>query len=262
MKQRIVTGLIGGAVFLFLVYVGREWYSLLIVSLAMIGLFEFLRMAGVHPLGFAGLLAYLLAASILWPNLYFSAWVDVRVPDLVMPVTMLLLLYSVIRKNQFHIEHAALALVGALYIGFGFSCMAAVRNLPDVGLFLTILVLLGIWTTDSAAYFVGKAMGKRKLWPSISPNKTVEGSLGGLLVGALVVIGVNAWFSVLPVHQAVGVALVTGVAGQLGDLVESAYKRHFGVKDSGRIIPGHGGVLDRVDSWILVFPVLHLMGMV
>jgi phosphatidate cytidylyltransferase len=262
LKQRIVTGLIGGVAFLFLVYAGREWYSLLVLSLAFVGLFEFLRMAGVRPFGFAGLLAYLLTASIIWPNLYFSATVDLRVPDLVLPVTMLLLIYPVIRKNQFHIEHAALTLVGALYIGFGFTYMAAARNIPEVGFFLTILVLLGIWFTDSGAYFVGKAIGKHKLWPSISPNKTVEGSVGGLVIGGLVVLGLNAWFDILPFRQALIIALVAGVAGQMGDLVESAYKRHFGVKDSGQIIPGHGGVLDRVDSWILVFPLLHLLGMV
>ncbi len=262
MKQRIVTGIIGGFAFLYLVYAGEEWYSLLLLVLGLIGLFEFLRMAGVRPFGFAGLLGYLLLASIMWPDLTFSSWLHLRVPDLVLPVTLLLLIYSVIRKNQFHIEHAALTLVGALYIGYGFSYMAATRNLPDVGLYLTTLVILGIWSSDSGAYFVGKAMGRRKLWPAISPNKTVEGSIGGLVIAVLVVLGLNVSFAFLPWTQAVAIAVVAAVAGQMGDLVESAYKRHFGVKDSGQIFPGHGGVLDRVDSWILAFPVLHLLGII
>ncbi|WP_035297344.1 phosphatidate cytidylyltransferase [Brevibacillus thermoruber] len=261
MKQRIITGLIGGATFLFLVYLGNVWYSLLVLFLAVMGLFEFLRMAGLRPFSAAGVLAYALMVSIVWPALSFSAGTGVVMPDLVLPVTLLLLVYSVLRKNQFHIEHAALTLIGALYIGYGFTYMAAVRNLPD-GLMLTVLVILGIWASDSGAYFIGKAVGRRKLWPAISPNKTVEGSFGGLLAAVAVVLGVNAAFGHIPFGQAVAIALVAAVAGQLGDLVESAIKRHFGVKDSGRILPGHGGVLDRCDSWIMVFPVLYLLGIV
>lgn len=262
MKQRISTGLIGGAGFLLLVYLGDHWFSLLVFFLAVIGLFEFLRMAKVQPLSVAGVLAYLLMISLLWPSLSFTKETGVILPDLVLPVTLLLLLYAVFRKNQFHIEHAALALVGALYIGYGFAYMAALRNLPDTGLMLTVLVILGIWATDSGAYFMGKAIGKRKLWPAISPNKTIEGAAGGLLAAVLVVMAVNVWIGGISLDKALIIALVSGIAGQLGDLVESAIKRHFEVKDSGQIIPGHGGVLDRFDSMILVFPVLHLLGIV
>jgi phosphatidate cytidylyltransferase len=262
LKQRIITGIFGGAAFLFLVYLGKEWYSLLVLLLAVIGLFEFLRMAGLQPFGVAGILGYALMVSILWPNLTFSTWMDVPVSDGVLPVTLLLLIYTVFRKNQFHIEHVALVLVGALYIGYGFTYMAATRNFPDDGFYLTVLVLLGIWSTDSGAYFVGKAIGRHKLWPAISPNKTVEGSVGGLLVAVVVVLVLNAWLGRFSFGQALAIALVTGVAGQMGDLIESAFKRHFGVKDSGQIIPGHGGVLDRFDSLLLVFPVLHLLGIV
>lgn len=261
MKQRIVTGLIGGAGFLFLIYIGGAWYSLLVFLLAVIGLFEYMRMAGLQTFWVPGLLGYVLMASIVWPSLVFSTWFEISVPDLILPVFLLLLLYSVLRKNQFHIEHIALLLAGALYIGYGFTYMALTRSLPD-GLALTLLVILGIWATDSGAYFTGKAMGRRKLLPEISPNKTVEGSIGGLASALIVVLCVNALFADLPFSQALAIALVTGIVGQFGDLVESAFKRHFGIKDSGRLIPGHGGVLDRFDSVILVFPVLHLLGIV
>ena len=261
MKQRIITGLIGGAGFLLLIYVGGAWYSLLVFLLAVIGLFEFMRMAGLQPLHAAGILGYVLMVSILWPSLAFSSWLNISMPDLMLPVLVLLLIYSVLRKNQFHIEHIALTLVGALYIGYGFTYMAAARNLPE-GFMLTVLVILAIWSTDSGAYFVGKAIGKRKLWPEISPNKTIEGSIGGLLAAVIVVLGVNALLGNLTLAQALTIAFVAGIVGQLGDLVESAFKRHFHVKDSGQLIPGHGGVLDRFDSFLLVFPVLHLLGIV
>lgn len=182
-------------------------------------------------------------ASLLWPSLAFSDWLRISMPDLMLPVLLLLLIYSVLRKNQFHIEHVALTLVGALYIGFGFTYMAAARNLPD-GLMLTALVIAAIWSTDSGAYFVGKAIGKRKLWPEISPNKTVEGALGGLAAAVLIVIVINACFGSIAFDKALTIALVAGIIGQMGDLVESAFKRHFQVKIQDSSFP------DTVACWI------------
>jgi phosphatidate cytidylyltransferase len=260
LKQRIVTGIVGGIAFLSLVYLGEEWYSLLVLLLAVAGLYEFYRMAGIKPFGVAGLLGYLLMISLLLPHLVLGIG-QVPTADLLLPV-LLLLFYPVLQKNQFHIEHVALTVIGALYIGYGFAYMAETRYIPNDGLILTLLVILGIWATDSGAYFIGKTWGRRKLWPSISPNKTVEGAIGGLLVTVLIVLAVNAWIGSLTAAQALLIALVTGIAGQMGDLVESAIKRHFGVKDSGRLLPGHGGVLDRFDSLLFVFPVLHLLGVI
>ncbi|WP_139488952.1 phosphatidate cytidylyltransferase [Brevibacillus dissolubilis] len=268
MKQRIITGVIGGIIFITLVYLGDIWYSGLIFLLALIGLFEFLRMAKIPPFSVPGLLSYLLMGGTLWPYLFFGAQVPINFSSLLMSILLLLLFYSVLRKNEFHIEHVALTILGALYIGYGFQYMAAMRQEATGGSFwLTMLILLGIWSTDSGAYFVGRSMGKTKLWPAISPNKTVEGSIGGLFIAMLIVVGVNQlliWNHVsgaLPFVQALGIAFVTGIVAQMGDLVESGMKRHFGVKDSGQIIPGHGGVLDRFDSLLIVFPTLYLLGL-
>ncbi|MXO80058.1 phosphatidate cytidylyltransferase, partial [Paenibacillus sp. OT2-17] len=117
-----------------------------------------------------------------------------------------------------------------------------------------------IWASDAGAYFVGKMAGKTKLWPAISPNKTVEGSIGGIvlaLVIALVFAGLSG--GLLPWGKAIGIGLSCAVVGQLGDLVQSAYKRVYGIKDSGNLLPGHGGILDRCDSWIVVFPFVHML---
>lgn len=115
-----------------------------------------------------------------------------------------------------------------------------------------------IWATDSGAYFIGKTMGKKKLWPDISPNKTVEGSIGGVIC-AIIVGVLFALFT--DIHAAIvtiiGITAVLSVFGQIGDLVQSAFKRHFNVKDSGNILPGHGGILDRFDSLLFVLPLLH-----
>ncbi|GAA4701020.1 phosphatidate cytidylyltransferase [Brevibacillus fulvus] len=262
MKQRIVTGLIGGIIFIGIVYLGNSWFSLLVLLLALGGLYEFLRMAKIPLFSMASLFSFILMLGILLPNVAFASSMELSVGDVLLPVMLLLFIYSVWRKNQFHIEHVALTILGALYIGYGFTYMLATRNLPEHGLLLTFLVVFGIWATDTGAYFVGKAVGRRKLWPAISPNKTLEGSLGGLVLAVLVVALLNQLGGSFSFGQVLGIGLTIGIAGQLGDLVESAIKRHFGVKDSGQILPGHGGVLDRFDSLLFVFPILHLSGMI
>jgi len=128
-----------------------------------------------------------------------------------------------------------------------------------------LLALFIVWATDSGAYLVGTRYGRRKLLPKVSPNKTIEGSLGGIISAVLVsAIFISVRPQVATPYSFVTMLLLTvvfSIAGQFGDLVESAIKRHFGVKDSGKFIPGHGGVLDRFDSLLFVFPLMHLFGL-
>ena len=147
-------------------------------------------------------------------------------------------------------------LLGTLYVGIGFYYFIETRN---VGLTYVIFALLVVWTTDSGAYFTGRKIGKRKLWPEISPNKTVEGFVGGIvwaLVTAFIMSLYKSTYELLLVL--IGITIVASIFGQLGDLVESAIKRHYNVKDSGNILPGHGGILDRFDSLLFVLPLLTL----
>ena len=122
-----------------------------------------------------------------------------------------------------------------------------------------------VWSTDSGAYFIGRKFGKTKLIPSVSPNKTVEGSLGGIACAIVVaVLMVFLYPNKAPdisLFKLIILVAIFSIVGQLGDLVESSLKRHFGVKDSGKILPGHGGILDRFDSLIFVFPIMHLLGL-
>ena len=112
---------------------------------------------------------------------------------------------------------------------------------------------------DSAAYFAGKAIGKNKLCPAISPGKSVQGALGGLLFGVPVAVAIWLYWDVMTVFAGIMLAILTVVAGMLGDLSESAVKRMVGAKDSGRILPGHGGILDRIDAIIMAVPLAWLV---
>ena len=132
----------------------------------------------------------------------------------------------------------------------------------DNGLPLFFFVLFNIWATDSGAYFIGRALGKRKLWPEISPKKTVEGAIGGIASALVLTVIFQLIHPLFSFSEALLAAIVIAVFGQMGDLVESALKRHYGVKDSGNILPGHGGILDRFDSLIFVLPILHVLQLV
>lgn len=170
---------------------------------------------------------------------------------------ILLLIHTVIVKNSFTFDDAAFAILGTLYVGMGFLYLIETR---EASLVYLVYALLVVWFTDSGAYFTGRKFGKRKLWPEISPNKTIEGFIGGIvyaIVAALVFdffvdMGHNIFIIII-------VTIIASIFGQMGDLVESALKRHFNVKDSGKLLPGHGGVLDRFDSILFVMPLLHFL---
>ena len=160
---------------------------------------------------------------------------------------MLLMSLTVYKSETLSIEDVSFLSLIALYVGGGFSGILFVR---EYGFGMLVFVFCIIWGTDTFAYFTGRAFGKHKLAPAISPNKTIEGSIGGV-IGAIG-LGTIALklFNPLGFHfvEMTILMIALSVFGQLGDLVESAYKRRFNVKDSGKIFPGHGGVLDRFDS--------------
>jgi phosphatidate cytidylyltransferase len=165
-------------------------------------------------------------------------------------------------KNRTTIDQIALLFIGVFYIGFGFRYMIETRTGPD-GLFWTFFVTLCIWTADAGAYFSGRIFGKNgknKLWPEISPNKTVEGAVGGIVITVAAALCFHfARPELLDMGRAAALGVIISVVGMMGDLIQSAYKRVKGIKDTGNLLPGHGGILDRTDSWLIVFPFLHLL---
>lgn len=256
MKQRVITAVIAAALFLPVIMIGG--WPLLLLAMAMTGaaVAEALKMKQLSFLSAPGLLSVLLACTFLIPEkggvilgLTQVEWLAVFV--------LLFLAYTVVTKNQFTFEDASFCTLISLYIGFGFSYMVETR---EAGVVFVFFALLLTWATDSGAYFVGRAIGKRKLWPDISPNKTVAGFYGGIAcaVATAAIFLMIADFKA-PALWVLAASAILSVAGQLGDLAESALKRHFGVKDSGNLLPGHGGVLDRTDSWLFVFPLLHFL---
>lgn len=146
---------------------------------------------------------------------------------------------------------------GTLYIGFALGHLLLTRALPD-GIFLVFFVILVTWAGDTGAYYAGVSMGRTPLAPRISPNKTVEGLLGGCLLAVVIALIARTWFiPSFTIVDAVVLGILLTVAGLIGDLSESMFKRGAGVKDSGGLIPGHGGMLDRLDSLLLTAPTYY-----
>ncbi|MBI3404620.1 MAG: phosphatidate cytidylyltransferase [Acidobacteria bacterium] len=150
-----------------------------------------------------------------------------------------------------------LSAAGLLFVALPLSYVVRVQGVDEKGRIWTMFLLWLVWAGDSVAYFVGRAFGRLKMAPEISPKKTWEGAAGNL-AGSLIVAAVfSRWLDVTPAYLLIATALAN-LAGQAGDLLESAYKRSAGVKDSGTILPGHGGVLDRVDALIFAAPVIWI----
>ncbi|MBE3587084.1 MAG: phosphatidate cytidylyltransferase [Thermoanaerobacteraceae bacterium] len=171
------------------------------------------------------------------------------------PLLFLILLTMVLQYPGFTPVEGAVTLLSTFYVGL-FVFLYLLRLLPDGWIWL-IFTLVGTWSSDTLAYFIGRRWGRHQLAPVLSPGKTVEGALGGI-AGSL---GAAAVFSLIypfiPRGPLLFLGLLLGVAALLGDLVESAFKRQAGVKDAGDIIPGHGGILDRFDSMLFTAPLVY-----
>lgn len=150
---------------------------------------------------------------------------------------------------------AGISASGLILVAFPLTYAVRLHGLGRYGPALLLFALVIIWVSDSVAYFVGRAIGKHPFAPLLSPKKTWEGAIGGFAGSLAVGVLVARWVNV-PLPHLLGMAAVGNVAGQVGDLLESAYKRSAGVKDSGSLLPGHGGVLDRIDALILAIPVV------
>lgn len=256
MKQRIITAIIALLILVPIIIYGNWPFIVFAYVLATIGLFELMRMYQ------KGLLYVVVSVPFLWLLMVpqqewaFGSYSFDKYSIVVLFLVLLLAL-SVITKNTFSFDHAGFVLFATLYIGTAFYFLLVMR-LTGLNYFLFILFL--VWATDSGAYFIGKSLGKRKLWPAISPNKTIGGAIGGIVFALFV--GV-CFQLIYPFEFSMGyvifITITISIVGQLGDLVASAIKRHYDIKDFGKLFPGHGGVLDRVDSLLFVFIVLHLI---
>jgi phosphatidate cytidylyltransferase len=269
LKNRIVTSAWAIPLLGVIIWFGDPYFTILIAVVGLLAAMEFYRLTKglkAQPLTIFGVIWTILLIVIRNPTIHswLASHIDVEllIPTIItfgMAVSLILLLTR--KKKLGAFTDWAWTFAGILYIGLLLSYLVTLRGL-DNGRSWVFLAIFATFGSDSAAYFIGKTIGKRKLAPDISPKKTWEGAIGGLVGAAAVSL---LFLLPTPVQltaflnwwQLIIVGLLVSVFGQLGDLVESLFKRNAGVKDSGNVFPGHGGMLDRMDSIVFAAVVVY-----
>lgn len=261
MKTRVITAIIALVIFIPIVYFGGIWIDIAACAFAAVGISEIFIMKKQILVSWDFVFALLATLSLTVPDRFLGFLPSfLNRIDIFYIFVMLMLVRTVLSKNRVTFDDAGVYTLASLYIGTGFHYMAAIRN-AHMGLQVLFYVFVVVWATDIFAYLIGRKFGKHKLWPVISPNKTWEGSIGAVIM-ALICAAIYVYLVPTgrnPINLII-LAFFLSIIGQIGDLVESAYKRFYGVKDSGKILPGHGGILDRFDSMLFVLPVVAFMG--
>lgn len=264
LKKRVLTAVIGLPLIILLLFCPRWVVVLTVIAASLISSYEYFNAVGISEFKNLSSIGYLGAIIIPFGFLVSSMTALIFV---YVYITVLFIIMMVGNKKPTLVQ-VALLIAGLLYIPYFLSHIIFIRSMEFGNVYIW-LVFIGAFMTDSAAYFSGTLIGGRKLCPSISPKKTVAGAIGGLLgcgVGFLIfglivngflgdyLLGANRlslwWLFVL--------GAITGVVSEIGDLIASVIKRQFGIKDFGNILPGHGGILDRCDSIIMVSPVIYI----
>jgi len=267
--QRTITGVLGAAFMLTAI-----WYSFfsfaaiffLVNLLSTIEYHQLLKKSGIPSNATAGIagsvLVYIL--FVLQANDCALGQVLIAIPCLLFMVYMLIELFS---TNEQPISRAAYTIAGILYISVPLGLLTlipwdiahyCIQDQSTYRFEIIYAILFLIWANDVGAYFVGKFLGKHKLFERISPKKTWEGSLGGLLTAILFTYLLYHYLGIFSIPKWMGLCVVIVISGSLGDLVESMIKRTLQVKDSGTLLPGHGGFLDRFDALIFAIPFVYL----
>jgi phosphatidate cytidylyltransferase len=282
---RILVAAVGIPLVLALTLAGGFYFLLFVAVISTIGLNEFFTLArarGAHPQIILGSL-FGLGVNIVFlrqavqllagTSPTFPAAAPVVLAILFLLFIPLILVSELFRNVGSALTNISTTIAGVAYVSLALGALVGVRELfaPGdavfpvhddayaLGGYSVIAILASIWVCDSAAYFAGRAIGKHKLFPRVSPNKTWEGAVAGFLGAVLAFVGASyLGLPYLSQTHAIVCGAIVGIFGQVGDLAESLLKRDAGVKDSSSIIPGHGGVLDRFDSLILVSPILFV----
>lgn len=253
LSYRILSAIVLIPVVAWVVYAGGWWFlGVLAVAGVLAGqeFYQMMHQGGFQPssaIGLSLLLLFLLDA-------YEPSWGIAR-PAIAAFVILAFVWHLFQKDDATPTASWALTVMGGLYLGWFLGHFLLLRALPD-GLKWTIVAFLSTWISDTGAYFVGRATGRHKLWPRISPKKSWEGSIGGLIMGVLGTMLV-AWLAELPVVHGAAIGVLIPIITPFGDLAISMVKRQVGVKDSGSIIPGHGGMLDRLDSLLFAAVVVY-----
>lgn len=261
LATRLLTAAVAGPLILALLYFGPAWgWFAFVAAATVVGAMELFGMT--HPADRVSQVALAAVTLGVMGVLWFYGANAKALVSLILLLPIVATMLVLIRLGDIHTAalRVASGAFGPLYLGCGLgACVLLRRDGGADGPSFVVLSLMLSWLSDTGAYFAGRFLGKHKLYEAVSPKKTVEGAVGGLfggLAGAL--LAHFFYLRSLPLVDGVILAVVAGALGQAGDLGESLLKRSFGIKDSGGIVPGHGGILDRVDALMVTSSLLYI----
>ncbi|MBQ9615459.1 MAG: phosphatidate cytidylyltransferase [Selenomonadaceae bacterium] len=270
MVTRILTGIVGIALAAFIIQTGDWPFAAFALVLPLIGWYEYSKAFIKKGLRTAFILG-ILGITLIWG----CAWLGnmEEMVAVVTGITLVTLLLTVFLHGRISPVEAGISVGGILYVGIPFAHLVMLRFLDDrviatqlggfeLGCAYVWVMFIGTWASDTFAYFTGSAIGSHKLCPSISPNKTVEGFLGSVVGTTASIAALGHLFFGFPLPEMAVLGVLLSLFATLGDLVESVIKRHTGIKDSGSLIPGHGGVLDRFDSVLYTAPMVYYFALI
>ncbi len=274
MKVRVITGIIGALVAISgLIFISTPYLGILISVFSFIAVYEINKVAQVKNKG-------IIALSIIFAGAAPSFIEYDLLEKLNLPFSVVLIVYSIVmlimmlaKYDITRFEHVTIAFFASLAVPFAISTLILLRDVyidysgrfeKRHGLYLVLFVLLCSWLTDTCAYFVGVKLGKHKLCPKISPKKTIEGAIGGIVLTAVINFIILYIFDrfffgseLMPLWAIIPISMFLSVISMFGDLSASTIKRNYGIKDFGNFFPGHGGVMDRFDSLVFVSPMVY-----
>lgn len=266
MKVRIISAAVAIVLLTVIVYLGSQAIGTAIFVLAVIGMYEFYRAlakGGYKPVYAAGFTACLpllyIAFSGELPDTAGAISLLTALAIGVFALLVLLFCLLIFSNGKYTVLDISVTLLGIIYVTFLFSFVSITRNLENGYLYIW-LIFIGAWATDSFAYFTGVSYGRTKILPKVSPHKSLEGSIGGIAGCIMVMVLFGQHFHKafdVPLYHFAILGVLCGIISQIGDWAASAVKRAMGIKDYGSIMPGHGGVLDRLDSIMFVAPVVY-----
>ena len=262
MLTRIISALIGAPLILLFLFVKGNYLYLFAGVLSLVGMYEYYRAVGNIGIKTASLAGYLFCIAFYVLQLIYP---EAEVFSKLLPMLLLVVFTYELFTRKSGVTGVAHTLFGFVYVSFLLAHLIFINKLQN-GEFLIWLPFFTAWFTDTAAYFTGVSIGKHKLFPSISPNKTVEGYLGGIIGGSILTtlfgIIIRSYGCPIPLTHFIVIGLICGFASEVGDLAASYIKRFTGIKDFGSLIPGHGGILDRFDSILFTMPVVYYYFMI